>query len=337
MRAPSVYRPMRPVIALDQQVIHAVDATGLDRRRRQPGCRRQPHAESFVEDDAVEAFDGGFEDVRAWRAAERQGNFVAFDADGDLVLRAGEREAYPFVAGQERALGKLFQDRGKFDRRERTVAVMLFGQLFACRNESNGAGALTADLLQHGVVVARADAEIACDEFALCLFGQYAAEEASALVAREALFAQGQRLRERRRAGPVQPALGIGEAHLATIVLDELAGEVVVQIDIERPRHLQSSFFVVAVVVVVAGSVRVSLIPSVCKTLSALPISQVSLPRSKSMTKRSPVPDVSARSFWVTPSFLRVSRIIRPICCDVYFKVISAGMLPYGNIRAFFS
>ena len=40
--------------------------------------------------------------------------FVAFDADGDLVLRAGEREPYPFVAGQQRALGKFLQDRGKF-------------------------------------------------------------------------------------------------------------------------------------------------------------------------------------------------------------------------------
>src|SRR6185503_7746594 len=188
----TVYRPMRPVIALDQQVIHAVDAAGLDRRRRQPGCSRQPHAEMFVEDDAGEALDCGFEDVRAWRAAERQGNFVAFNADGDLVLRAGEREAYPFVARQERAFGKLFQDRGKFGRRERTVAVMLFEQLFSCRNESNGAGTLAADLLQHGEVVARADAEIAGDEFALCLFGQYAAEEAAALIAREALCAQRQ-------------------------------------------------------------------------------------------------------------------------------------------------
>ena len=61
----------------------------------------------FVEDDAGEALDGGFEDMRAWRAAERQGNFVAFDADGDLVLRAGEREAYSLVAGQERALREV--------------------------------------------------------------------------------------------------------------------------------------------------------------------------------------------------------------------------------------
>jgi hypothetical protein len=45
-----------------------------------------------------------------------------------------------------------------------------------------------------------------------------------------------------------------------------------------------------------------------------VPSSQVSLPFSSSMTNRSPVPEVKARAFCVTPRRLRVSRITLPIC-----------------------
>ena len=61
-----------------------------------------------------------------------------------------------------------------------------------------------------------------------------------------------------------------------------------------------------------AGGVSASLIPSVYRIVRALPISQVSLPFSRSMTNRRPVPEVSARSFCVTPSFFRVSLTILP-------------------------
>ena len=57
------------------------------------------------------------------------------------------------------------------------------------------------------------------------------------------------------------------------------------------------------------GGVSVSLIPSVCRTVRALPIWQVSFPFSRSMTNRSPVPEVSDRCFCVTPWLLRVCLI----------------------------
>src|ERR1035437_5340146 len=82
------------------------------------------------------------------------------------------------------------------------------------------------------------------------------------------------------------------------------------------------------------GGVRVSVIPRVCRVLRDFPSSQVSLPFSRSMTNRSPVPAVKARSFCVTPKRLRVSRIMLPICLGVYFKFVSLR-LPYGNIRLF--
>src|ERR1035437_5330312 len=67
-------------------------------------------------------------------------------------------------------------------------------------------------------------------------------------------------------------------------------------------------------------AVKVILIPSVFRIASAFPTSQVSLPFSRSMMNRIPVPEVRARSFCVTPSFLRVSRISLPICAAVYLK-----------------
>lgn len=68
-------------------------------------------------------------------------------------------------------------------------------------------------------------------------------------------------------------------------------------------------------------------------TLSVFPSSQVSFPFSRSMTKRSPVPAVKARSFCVTPRRLRASRITLPISSGVYFNRASKTF-PYGNIIA---
>jgi hypothetical protein len=70
----------------------------------------------------------------------------------------------------------------------------------------------------------------------------------------------------------------------------------------------------------IGGGVSVTLMPSVFKILRAFPISQVSLPFSRSMTSRIPVPEVRARSLCVTPRFLRVSRISFPICSGVYLR-----------------
>jgi len=59
-------------------------------------------------------------------------------------------------------------------------------QSLASRHESDGSRAFAAYLFQHGVIIARADAEIAGNDFSLALFRQNAGEEASTLVSREA-------------------------------------------------------------------------------------------------------------------------------------------------------
>ena len=102
----------------------------------------------FVDYDSRKTLDGRFENVCAWRAAEWNRDLVAFNAKGDFVLRARERETYAFVTCKQRASRKFFQDRGKVGGRQRAVAVVLLGQVFACWDEGDGTGALAADLAQ---------------------------------------------------------------------------------------------------------------------------------------------------------------------------------------------
>ena len=124
---------MIAVIALDQQIVDAVDGSRLDAGRRQPGSGRELHAERFVEDDALEALHGRLEDMRARCAAERDGNLAVFDAYGDLVLRAGERQPYSLVARQQRALGQFLENRREFLCRELAIAVIALRQRLARR------------------------------------------------------------------------------------------------------------------------------------------------------------------------------------------------------------
>ena len=73
-------------------------------------------------------------------------------------------------------------------------------------DECHGTRALAADPFQHRVVVARADAEIARDYFALRLFGQDAGEETTAFLGAEAFRPQRllfTRLDETNSLGPI--------------------------------------------------------------------------------------------------------------------------------------
>lgn len=131
---------------------------------------------------------------------------------------------------------------------------------------------------------------------------------------------------QRRGAGLVQPAFHIIEHHSSASVLDEIAGEVTAEADIER--------FAIATLrgyfPLTRGGVKAILIPSVFRIDKAFPISQVSLPFSISMMNRIPVPDVRARSFCVTPILLRVSRISLPIL--FYFWISLGGKIfPLGK------
>jgi hypothetical protein len=66
--------------------------------------------------------------------------------------------------------------------------VVAGGQGFASREERDRTRALPADPLQHGVVVAFADAKVTGNDRALAFFGQNTGKVSSAFFAREALL-----------------------------------------------------------------------------------------------------------------------------------------------------
>ena len=117
------------------------------------------------------------------------------------------------------------------------IAVIALRQALSVCNKRNGSGAFAADPLQHCVIVARADSEIVGDDFALALLRQNTGEEASALLASEASFPQGQRLGQRRGAGSVQPGFDVLVAHVPTVVLNKMADEIVLKINVKSFRH----------------------------------------------------------------------------------------------------
>jgi len=67
--------------------------------------------------------------------SKRERDFIAFDSDRDFVLRSGEREANPFLSGEQGALRQLFENGGEFGGRKRAVTVVSLRQRFASGNK----------------------------------------------------------------------------------------------------------------------------------------------------------------------------------------------------------
>ena len=84
---------------------------------------------------------------------------------------------------------------GEFLRVELPVVIISLRQLLPRGNERHRSRTFAADLFKHGVVVTRADAQIAGDDFAFALFRQNAAEKSPAFLRWETLLAQRQGLR----------------------------------------------------------------------------------------------------------------------------------------------
>src|SRR5882724_1926830 len=183
--------------------------------------RRKGHAQRFVKHYTCKPLDRRLEDVRAGRAAQRQRNFFAFDTHGDFVLCASQRKANAFLAREQRPLRQLSEDSGQFLRVKLPVVVIALGQLLPCEKERNRSRTFAADLFKHGVVVVRADTQIAGDDFPFALFRQNAAEKSSAFLRRETLLPQWQGLRQGCRTWFYKPVFEIFKRHLAAVVLDE--------------------------------------------------------------------------------------------------------------------
>jgi len=115
--------------------------------------------------------------------------------------------------------------------------VVAGGQRFASRKERDSARALPADPLQYGVIVAFADAQVAGNDRATTLFGENTGKVPPTFFAREALLPQRQRMGQGCCVGLLQPAFRVVKDHLAALILDEVADQFPVQVDIQGFRH----------------------------------------------------------------------------------------------------
>src|SRR5258708_32703234 len=97
----------------------------------------------------------------ARRASEGERDFVAFNAHGNFILRAGEREANPLLACQQRTRWQFLKDRGQLVRGEGSIAIVALRRGLPGGNKRHRSSAFSTDLLQQREIVARADAEIA--------------------------------------------------------------------------------------------------------------------------------------------------------------------------------
>src|SRR4029077_9730760 len=120
---------------------------------------------------------------------------------------------------------------------EPPVVIISLRQLLPRGNERHRSRTFAADLFKHGVVVARADAQIAGDDFAFAFFRQNAAEKSPAFLRWKTLLAQRQGLRQGRCTWSCKPALEIFKGHLAVVILDEMADQLLMEIDKGQIQH----------------------------------------------------------------------------------------------------
>jgi hypothetical protein len=129
------------------------------------------------------------------------------------------------------------QNFGKLSIAERTILIIRRRRRFALWNEGQGARAFTANPLEHRKVVLLADLENPGNDLAIIFLRQYPTEEPAALLLREALGSKRQRARYRESGRVIQPGRIIVKDHLSTVILYEMADELLLEIDIECACH----------------------------------------------------------------------------------------------------
>ena len=114
MHPPCPLACRHPVVALhheDPDAIVLVDEAAGRLESHRAGER---HAECFVLDAAVLVVDGGLDDLVGGTGAVPEGKRPAVVEYRQFLLRPGQREPDPLLAGQKRPLGELSDDGEQF-------------------------------------------------------------------------------------------------------------------------------------------------------------------------------------------------------------------------------
>ncbi|HWX20275.1 MAG TPA: hypothetical protein VN578_10275 [Candidatus Binatia bacterium] len=111
---------------------------------------------------------------------------------GNLVLRSCQGKPDALLAGQERTPGQFLDNIRQLWRAKRAVCILTLRKARSFRYERHGTGTLTANPLQHGEVISRADSQIASNDLPFAFIGQNAGKESSAIIAGKMLFSKRQ-------------------------------------------------------------------------------------------------------------------------------------------------
>jgi len=199
----------------------------------------------------------------------------------DFVLRTSERKADSFFSREQGALGKFPENVSELLLRDRSVVIVARGQRLARGMNVTAPAHSPADSFQHGEVIACAYPKVTRDDLAFGFVRKNPGEESPAFASAESVPSAEAATRESGVAPGRSSQAGMYSKTVCPPHPESVATQFVVQIHIQRFGHDQDSF-------AAEGGVRRCECRVSCTTVRALPISQVGLPFSSSMTKRSP-------------------------------------------------
>ena len=139
-------------------------------------------AETFVVNAIRDATDCWLEDVRTRRAVQRQSDAAVNDENRKFVLGTGKAEPDALLAGEQRSLGELVNDRCKLVVVEHAVIEVrcVLDRLFAGMGEGDSASALATQRVEQSKIIASRNADRASDLVALSCSGSRPAKNGRA-------------------------------------------------------------------------------------------------------------------------------------------------------------
>jgi hypothetical protein len=191
------------------------------------------------------------------------------------------------LAGKQRTFGKLCNSGLQLLPGEGLkLPCTRLGSLRTGGQERDRTSTFAADFIEESKIVSLAHRQRSSDEVPLQILREQPCEKWSAGSPVESFFAEWEGYRKRDGIRFRQPVPSVSKPEAARVVLLEEPDALGVKKNVEESAHSDSA----------EGSATESRSPKVARTFRQRPIWQVSLPFSKSLMKRTPVPLAKAKS-----------------------------------------
>ena len=227
------------VITLDQQEPAIANDTRLDRGDVEADGGGKAHDKGLVLGRRRQTRYRRLENMCGRLARRRQGHRPVHQNHRRLRLRAGEREAQPLLAREQRAEGQRVQhpDQAGIVKRGWLPVEGQSGRWLARRQKLERACDIAAEAIKKGEIIGARDAERLSRGVALAFLRQETAEKRAALAASKRLRPLWQRGGQGLGRLVVDPGLCIGEAEFTVLVLGQLTHPAPLPPDVEGARH----------------------------------------------------------------------------------------------------